>query len=81
VQPNGTDRGWATVLPFMPKRGISPANFFSRVGVCENELYCKSKMGESASYTQAAILSPALYPNLKQHPTQRQLDDCDVLEE
>jgi hypothetical protein len=65
----------------MPKRGISPANFFSRVDICENQVHCKREMRESASYTQAAVLSPALCPNLEQYPTQRRVDDYAALEE
>jgi hypothetical protein len=41
----------------------------------------REKWGESASFTQAAIESPALCPNLKQHPTQLLFDDSAVLEE
>ena len=35
----------ATVLSFVPKRGISSANFFSRVDVWENQVYCKTEVG------------------------------------
>jgi hypothetical protein len=59
----------------------SLARFFSRVDVCENEVYCKKETGESARYMQAAIESPTLRPKLKQYPTQYRLDDCAVLED
>jgi hypothetical protein len=57
------------------KRGMSAANFFLRVDVCEKQVHCKIEIGESARYMQAAIESLALCPNLKRYTSQRPLCD------
>jgi hypothetical protein len=54
---------------------------FSRVDVCENEVYCKNEMGQCTSDRQAVLESDTVYPKIKQCPTQCRLDDCALLEE
>ena len=60
---------------------MSVTKIFSRVDVCENEVYYKNEMGQCASDRQAVIKSDTVYPKVKQCPTQCRLDHFALLDE